>query len=332
MNRGNNTYVRMINSWRVSISKRTPFMRKIVAPFVSKTGRACIIVIFFCGISIWTDETPTRTGKSLVSNLFSNAESIAIGSAAVVFFLEIPDRKKRDQYEAWQVINSGLGQTGSGGRIQALEDLNRDGVDLEGIAAPKADLSRVNLSRGKLNRANFEGTQLDFSILNAAKLNGANLMSANLSGAKLHGANLMSANLSGAKLHGAELHGANLMSANLSGAKLHGAELHGANLSGATLSYSDLEDAELYNADLSGVRVTRARFGLGIGLSFEKRQHLIKLGAIFNDMSHANLSGADLKYVRLNHVKLNGADLSGADLSGADLNKGYCKRSCHEVP
>ena len=78
----------------------------------SKIVRICLIVLSFCGISIWTDNTAQITWKYVVKNLFSNAESIAVGSAAVVFFLEIPDRKKRDHYEAWQVINSGLNKAG----------------------------------------------------------------------------------------------------------------------------------------------------------------------------------------------------------------------------
>ena len=100
--------------------------------------------------------------------LFDNAEPIAIAAAAAVFILEIPDRRKAEQYEAWQVINSAMGQTGSGGRIQALEDLNNDGVDLEGVAVPRADLSEIDLSYGHLTRANFKKARLDHANLEGA--------------------------------------------------------------------------------------------------------------------------------------------------------------------
>jgi hypothetical protein len=128
---------------------RLSFYGKQLTYFLSlKTVRASIAVFCFCGVSIWTDETQIQTGKDLASNLFSNAESIAIASTAVIFFLEIPDRKKRNHYEAWQVITAGLGHAGNGGRIQALQDLNKDKVDLEGVAAPDADLSGINLRLG----------------------------------------------------------------------------------------------------------------------------------------------------------------------------------------
>lgn len=226
MTRKNSTNLRRFttkfNEYLLSLlfSKRlTHLWAAITKPLASKVGRAILIVSFFCGVSIWTSEDSISSVKNLASNLFGNAESIAIGSAAVVFFLEIPDRKKRDQYEAWQLINSGLNQTGSGGRVQALEDLKRDGVDLEGVAAPKADLSRINLSGGKLSRANFMLAQLDYSDLSNANLSNANLSFADLSCADLSNANLSFANLSNADLSGADLSGADLSCADLSSPK-----------------------------------------------------------------------------------------------------------------
>ena len=258
---------------------------------LSKVGRACLIVAFFCGVSIWTDETLERTAKGIASNLFGNAESIAIGSAAVVFFLEIPDRKKRDHYEAWQVINSGLGQTGSGGRIQALEDLKKDEVDLEGIAAPRADLSGIDLGGARLKRANFEGTQLDESNLSRADLRGADLSKAflsraDLNGADLNGAFLSRADLRGAKLNDADLRGAKLSAADLSAADLSTADLKGANLRGADLRIANLKGVDLRDANLRRVNVTNTPFVTVIGLSDEQKQDLIERGAIFYRRIH----------------------------------------------
>lgn len=274
----------------------------------SKVGRVCLTVTLLCGVSIWTDEMPVRTVKDLSSNLFGNAESIAIGSAAIVFLLEIPDRKKRDQYEAWQVINSGLGQTGSGGRIQALEDLCRDGVDLEGVAVPGSNLPKINLHNGKLSRANFvkamlEGSNLSDSILSSANLSHANLRYANLSCSDLFGVNLSHADLEyaymeQAKLGYADLRDANLNFAymrevNLEQAYLFGGWLYRANLSCANLSHTvffhaNLNSAYLVgavfcNTNLNSAKVNNARFGKGIGLSHEEKQDLIKRGAIFDD-------------------------------------------------
>lgn len=277
----------------------------VAKPLASKVVRACFIVAFFCSVSIWTSEAPIKTMKGLASNLFGNAESIAIGSAAVVFFLEIPNRKKRDQYEAWQVINLARGQTGSGGRIQALEDLKGDRVNLEGVEAPKAELSGIDLSRGKLNRANFNEAQLDFSILRGADLCDANLSNANLRDADLSNADLINANLSDANLNRASLSGAKLDGAYLNGAKLNGANLSYANLNGSKLNEARLSDAYLSDADLNEADLFGAKLN----------------GA---NLSNANLRGADLSDADLSDADLTGAyliktDLSGANLSGANL-------------
>ncbi|NER78442.1 MAG: pentapeptide repeat-containing protein [Leptolyngbya sp. SIO1D8] len=127
----------------------------------SKFFRTSAVVTIACSIAIWiSDENPT-TSKEWAKVLFDNAEPIAIASA------------------------SALGQTGSGGRIQALEDLNKDGVDLEGVATPQADLSGIHLDYGKLSCANLEKTQLDQANLSSANLSGANLHEAKLCQTKL---------------------------------------------------------------------------------------------------------------------------------------------------
>jgi hypothetical protein len=103
----------------------------------SKVLRGIFVTVLISTVIIWVKKEPNaRLPEVFIDNL----ETIAIASAGVIFILEIPDRLKRDQYEAWQVINSALEQTGSGGRIQALEDLNKGGVSLEGLSASGAYL------------------------------------------------------------------------------------------------------------------------------------------------------------------------------------------------
>jgi uncharacterized protein YjbI with pentapeptide repeats len=172
--------------------------------------------------------------------IFDNLESIALGSAGIIFVLEAVDRQKRDHYEAWQVINSAQGQPGSGGRIQALQDLNRDGVSLEGVAAPMADLSGIDLREAKLSRANFRGAQLD-----NANLQGAHLWNTNLEGADLSGANLQAASLWNTNLEGADLSGANLQASSLTNVCLSGAYLLKTNLKECTINKWTREEIAL---------------------------------------------------------------------------------------
>ena len=169
------------------------------------------------------------------------------------------ERVKQSHYAAWQVVNSAQGQITSGGRIDALQDLNRDHVSLVGLSAPRAYLRHIDLVNADLKQSDLSGadlvdSQLTGAYLNGAHLRGADLNEANLSGANLNhadlkGANLRSANLRGADLWVADLRGANLNSANLRGANLRsanlrGANLHSANLRGAYLSVADLTEAD----------------------------------------------------------------------------------------
>lgn len=140
-------------------------------------------------------------------------------------------------YQAWQVINSAQGEGGSGGRIEALADLLRNGVSLAGI---------------KLDDAWLEGVELP---------------GATLTNGSLHRAFLARANLAGANLEKADLRGADLVAADLRGATLKGANLTDARLSAATLDGADLTDVvgwrqvrSLSHASIEGVRSAPAGF------------------------------------------------------------------------
>ena len=117
---------------------------------------------------------------------------------------------KAANYQAWAVVNSAQGKGGSGGRIDALQDLNKNGVSLAGVRLEGAWLEGIELRGAKLTRA----------VLREANLSGAKLSQANLDGADLSGANLTGADLSGAFLKGVDLSGALLGAADLRGADL----------------------------------------------------------------------------------------------------------------
>src|SRR5260370_7830998 len=74
--------------------------------------------------------------------------------AVIFYFSESGDRKKQKHYKAWQVINTAQGKGGSGGRIEALEQLNADRVLLVGIMAAGATLQRAHLTYRKVRSAN----------------------------------------------------------------------------------------------------------------------------------------------------------------------------------
>src|SRR2546425_6431596 len=59
--------------------------------------------------------------------------TLSVLVAVVSYFAASGTRQKQKHYQAWQVVNTAQGKGGSGGRIEALQDLNRDGVHLVGL-------------------------------------------------------------------------------------------------------------------------------------------------------------------------------------------------------
>jgi len=154
--------------------------------------------------------------------------SFSVLIAVIFYFSESGDRVKARHYQAWQVINTAQGKGGSGGRIEALQELNADGVSLVGV-------------------------DLSLAFLQGVDLRGANLLRANMNAADLRDCKLGSANLAYADLSSANFRGCDLKQISLEEANLNGADLWGTDLSGAKLSGASLDDADLGSANLSSI-------------------------------------------------------------------------------
>lgn len=171
--------------------------------------------------------------------------------AVVLYFAESGDRTRQRHYAAWAVINSAQGKGGSGGRIEALEELNRDRVPLIGLDGGLAFLQGVRLSNAMLSRCSFQAADLRQSVLRFADLTFCNLRSANFRNADFDHAQLADADLTEA-----DLTGANLNSAELARADLSNADLRNANLS--NIRWKEISSMRLTN--LFGVRNAPAGF------------------------------------------------------------------------
>ena len=145
--------------------------------------------------------------------------------AVIFYFAESGDRKKQKHYQAWQVINTAQGKGGSGGRIEALHELNLDSVPLVGVDVSGAFLMGLHLDKGKLARANLDAVDARYSSFHNADLSYASLRSANL-----RNSDLRKANLEDAILNDTDLNGASLVECNLTGADLSQADLRKADL------------------------------------------------------------------------------------------------------
>ena len=165
--------------------------------------------------------------------------------AVIFYFSESGNRIKQKHYQAWQVINTAQGKGGSGGRIEALQELNADNVPLVGVDVSSAFLQGLKLEQANLLRADFS----------AADLRNSDLKSADFTSADLH-----SANLRGSDLELASFQDANLKDVDLWGSNLSGAAFDNADLSGADLSYADLRNIgwtklkNIKGANITGVK------------------------------------------------------------------------------
>jgi uncharacterized protein YjbI with pentapeptide repeats len=172
-------------------------------------------------------------------------ETFSVLIAVIFYFSESGDRVKQRHYQAWQVVNTSQGKGGSGGRIEALQELNADRVPLVGVDVSGAFLQGVRLEKARLLRANFS----------AADLRDGKFLSADFTNANLHSANLRRSNLEHASFQGA-----NLDETDLTGADLGGADLTDATLADADLTSADLRGAHwehiagLKNANIFGVK------------------------------------------------------------------------------
>ena len=151
--------------------------------------------------------------------------SILIG--VIFWFVESGDRIQRSHYQAWQVINTAQGKGGSGGRIEALQQLNADHIPLTGVDVSSAFLQGLRLPHAKLTRSNLGAADLRNSDLHSADLTWADLHFANLRNADLDHVVFDNANLRDSDLTGADLAETHLDQADLTNAALRSADLRG---------------------------------------------------------------------------------------------------------
>jgi hypothetical protein len=151
--------------------------------------------------------------------------SFSVLVAVIFYFSESGDRIMQRHYQAWQVINTAQGKGGSGGRIEALQELNEDKVPLVGVDVSSAFLQGIRLRNANLLRSNFSSADLRSSSIDNCNFTLANLNSANFRGARLDQANFAQADL-----RNADLNGSSLVAADFAGAVLDDADLRSADL------------------------------------------------------------------------------------------------------
>jgi hypothetical protein len=171
--------------------------------------------------------------------------SFSVLVAVIFYFSGSGDRTRQRHYQAWQVINTAQGKGGSGGRIEALQELNADKVPLVGVDVSSAFLRGLRLDHANLLRSDFS----------AADVRGSDLRSADFTSADLHSANFRNSDLSGASFQSADMHDADLWGSNLTGVRFSDADMGGADLRFSDLLNSDWKQIRnIKMANIAGVK------------------------------------------------------------------------------
>ncbi len=191
-------------------------------------------------------------GKWTIFEILDYIGSLSILVAVIFYFADAGDRLKQKHYQAWQVINTAQGKGGSGGRIDALQELNEDRVPLVGVDLSDAFLQQVQLIDADLRRSNFHGTDLKGAVLNRSNMEEAQFLEANLRNSQCESTNLTDANFADTDLNGADLSGANLQ-----GVHLDRADLRGVNFGGVQ---NWLAIGSITGADIHGIQNAPANF------------------------------------------------------------------------
>jgi hypothetical protein len=162
-----------------------------------------------------------------------NVESLSIVTAAFLFILEGSRRRRREHREALELLMAcrQAGVVMSIARVEALEDLNRAGLWLDGFDLSGTNLEGLQAEGGRWRRVNLTG-----AMLRGAHFSGSDLRGAILRGADLRGADLRETDLKETDLREADLREADLSAADLRGSRLEGALLEGAQFDSSLLS------------------------------------------------------------------------------------------------
>src|SRR5215470_14230790 len=151
--------------------------------------------------------------------------SFGVLVAVLFYFAESGDRLKQKHYQAWQVINTAQGKGGSGGRIDALQELNRDGVPLVGVNVSGAFLQGIHLRDARLRRSDFSAADVRNSNFESADLQDSNLRSGNF-----RQSDFENASLAGVEMQDGDFQGGDFTRADLTGAAFDNADLRLASL------------------------------------------------------------------------------------------------------
>ena len=214
----------------------------------------------------WRKRISGLLGTVMKAEVLAVIEIGLVLPAALAYCTSADEKIRERHYQAWQVIAAWNGKTGDGGRIDALEDLNRDRVPLRGVEVAGAYLDSVWLAGADMKHARLENATLKGADLTGVFLARSTATHADLNGARAPDADFVFASADTASFYGVTLCrtlflGASLRRAHFGAAVLDSADFRGADLRGAVFSGDTVPPGTRFDgANVAGV--TPARFAL----------------------------------------------------------------------
>ena len=201
-----------------------------------------------------------RLNKQPLLSILGQLDKLALIIALFTFILGEDSRHNTAVFQAWQTITTAEGQTGSGGRIEALEFLNSRPWRLPWIGLTEEEWFLDEFT-GKCKHRELPvlGSRWERQSLRNLSIPKAYLVEVKLCGANLAETNLKEAKLWKADLGGTDLWKSNLVKADLAETHLGGTKLEKANLKGAHLWEANLEEANLEQAKLEDTNLSRVK-------------------------------------------------------------------------
>jgi len=180
-----------------------------------------------------------------------------VGMFVAVWFFMVERSSRLEQriLDSWQLLT--ITAPGNNGKVQALEFLAKQNLDLHGIDLGSNEkqigtyLSNVNIPNIRMTKANLSGAILTDANLSGSFLTSSNLERVNFAGSNLSASQMVKVNLVSASMQGANLSNTNLRTADLSFVDFRGADLTGADLRYANTSGANFTDAKLSGANLN---------------------------------------------------------------------------------
>ena len=141
-------------------------LKEMFLRYVKTKNRDCIKPLSLRGYCLklelfweWLNAIVSEWDFFKILDYLAKLSALSLFFGTIAFILEVPDRVEqrrveseqkdlqsiRNQYEAWQIINNPALQekASNGGRKEALENLNLQGIDLSGIEMQNAILNEI---------------------------------------------------------------------------------------------------------------------------------------------------------------------------------------------